>query len=39
MNRHRMVSAAIGIAAVAAIVISGCSSVRSSSGGCGSNQQ
>src|SRR5215469_13088795 len=33
MNRHRMVSAAIGIAAAAAIVVSGCSSSTSSSGG------
>ncbi len=33
MNRHRMVSAAIGIAAAAAVVISGCSSSASSSSG------
>jgi len=33
MKRHRMRSAAIGVAAVAAIVISGCSSSPSSSGG------
>ena len=33
MNRHRRVSAAIGIAAVAAIVISGCGSSKSSSNG------
>jgi peptide/nickel transport system substrate-binding protein len=33
MNRHRMVSAAIGIAAAAAIVISGCSSSTSSNSG------
>jgi peptide/nickel transport system substrate-binding protein len=33
MNRHRMVSAAIGVAAAAAIVISGCSSSTSSNNG------
>jgi peptide/nickel transport system substrate-binding protein len=33
MNRHRMVSAAIGVAAAAAMVISGCSSSTSSSPG------
>jgi len=33
MNRHRKVSAAIGIALAAAIVISGCSSASSSNGG------
>ena len=33
INRHRMVSAAIGIAAAAAMVISGCSSSTSSSSG------
>src|SRR6185437_15182986 len=33
MNRHRMVSAAIGVAAAAAMVISGCSSSSSSSSG------
>lgn len=33
MNRHRMVSAAIGVAAVAAMVVSGCSSSTSSNSG------
>jgi len=33
MNRHRMVSAAIGVAAAAAIMISGCSSSTSSNSG------
>lgn len=33
MNRHRMVSAAIGVAAAAAMVISGCSSSTSSNNG------
>ena len=37
MNRHRMVSAAIGIAAAAAIVISGCSSSTSNGGSTPSN--
>jgi len=36
MKRHRMVSAAIGIAAAAAMVISGCSSSTSSANGGGS---
>lgn len=33
MNRHRMVSAAIGVAAAAAMVVSGCSSSTSSNNG------
>jgi peptide/nickel transport system substrate-binding protein len=33
MNRHRMVSAAIGVAAATAMVISGCSSSSTASGG------